>query len=174
MAIKPRPGLVIHYDFLWKEDERAGKESSDKDHPSAIMMMSKPTPSGDHLVYLCPISHSPPRAGETAVELPPKVSRYLGLDGDRQWLKTHQINQVFWEKDRIPFGVAKNKAGNWEYGEVPKPLAEQAFAQLQENAKSKELKNVIRDNALERYRRSNEQKPPEPENDHDHDQTDDD
>ena len=83
------------------------------------------------------------------------------------WIKTHEINQVFWGKDEIPFGVTKNKSGDWEYGELPKQIGEQAFRQLQENHKSKQLQSVARDNALERYRRSSKRQASQSEKDHD-------
>ena len=82
MAFEPRPGLVIRYDFLWKEEDLAGLRDGRKDRPCAIILATKPKDDGLRDVILCPITHSPPKEGESAVEIPYKMARHLKLDDD--------------------------------------------------------------------------------------------
>ena len=144
MAIDPKPGLVIRYDFLWKEEQRAGREEGAKDRPCAIILASRLGEDGSRDVVLCPITHAPPRKEETAVEIPHKVARHLGLDDARSWIKTDQINTVHWQKDRVPYGVTPVRAGQWTYGTLPQQLGKQAFAQVRDKSQQKALQNVRR------------------------------
>jgi mRNA-degrading endonuclease toxin of MazEF toxin-antitoxin module len=145
MSLIPRPGLVIKYDFLWKEENKRG-QTYGKDRPCAIVMTTKPEKDGTLKVVLCPITHAPPLESETAVEVPGKVAKYLGLDGGQSWIKTHQVNTVIWEKDRIPFGVSPASREKWEYGLMPHALGKKVFDQVCENIKNKAIKNTIRGN----------------------------
>ncbi len=145
MAIEPKPGLVIRYDFLWKEEERAGQERGMKDRPCAIILATKPREDGSKEVVLCPITHSPPRGSESGVEIPLKVARHLGLDGERSWIKTHQVNTAVWEADRLPYGVTPARDGEWSFGQLPQVLGRQAFEQVREHSRERTLAQVRRD-----------------------------
>ena len=78
----PVPGLVIRYSFLWRESASRGEEDGDKDRPCAVVLVSEQT-DGDRVVLVLPISHSPPRNPELAVEVPLETKRRLGLDMER-------------------------------------------------------------------------------------------
>ena len=105
MLFEPKPGLVIRFDFLWKEEESAGHTDGRKDRPCAIILATRPKEGGTRDVILCPITHSPPQKSESAIEIPVKLARHLKLDDERSWIKTHQINTVEWDRNRLPFGV---------------------------------------------------------------------
>ena len=79
---------------------------------------------------LAPIAHSPPRTDETGIEVPVKVGRHLGLDDDKFWIKTHQVNTLTWPKDQLPFGVVQTKQGDWSQGMLPDKLSEKVFNKL--------------------------------------------
>ena len=147
MALEPKPGLVVRYDFLWKEEERAGLENS-KDRPCAIVIVTAERPDGAKDVLLCAITHSPPSGGETAVKVPPAVARYLGLDHEQSWVKTDQVNRVTWEKDRIPYGISRARKGEWSYGMMPRGLGEQVFDQVREKARGRRLLIVAREEVI--------------------------
>lgn len=144
MAIEPRPGLVVRYDFLWKEEELPGREHGIKDRPCAIILASKPRADGTRVVVLCAITHSPPRADESAVEIPHKVCRHLGLDDARCWIKTHQVNTVDWESNRLPYGVTPAHDGQWIFGQLPYAIGAQAFEQVREQSRRGRLSTVRR------------------------------
>ncbi len=144
MTLEPKPGLVIRYDFLWKDQQQTGLDSG-KDRPSAIVFASEERPDGSKAVYLCAITHSPPGKGETAVKVPEAVARHLGLDDVQSWIKTDQVNQFIWEKGRIPYGVSQTPKGQWSYGQLPQKLGQQVFEQVRDKARSRSLETVRRD-----------------------------
>ena len=145
MALVPKPGLVVQYDFLWKEESATAHEHGTKDRPCAIVLTTKEREDGSKDVYLCAITHSPPSRDEAAVEVPDKVARHLGLDHERCWIKTHQVNVVSWPKDQIPYGIAPTRRGEWSYGQLPRKLGKQVFDQLQEQVDKRTLGTVRRE-----------------------------
>ena len=151
--IEPKVGTVLRYDFLWKDEADLGQDQG-KDRPCAIIIATEPNTDGTRKVFLCPITHSPPLQGQSAVEIPAKVSRHLGLDDDRSWIKTDQLNRVTWEKDRIPFGVTPVSKDQWTYGELPQSLGRKAFDQVRDRARSKTLDTINRDDELAVHARS--------------------
>ncbi|MDP9836006.1 hypothetical protein J2T09_000748 [Neorhizobium huautlense] len=145
MAIEPKPGLVVRYDFLWKEEADAGLESG-KDRPCAIVLVAKDKADGSKDVLLCAITHAPPGHAETAIKIPAAVARYLGLDDEQSWIKTDQINRLNWARDRIPYGITPARKGEWFFGTLPHALGEQVFNQIREKAHARTLRTVDRDN----------------------------
>ena len=55
MYFDPKPGLVIRYDFLWKEEECTGLIDGRKDHPCAIIVATKPKEDGNPDVFSAPL-----------------------------------------------------------------------------------------------------------------------
>jgi len=145
VSFDPKPGLVIRFDFLWKEEERAGHSEGRKDRPCAIILATKPREDGVQDVVLCPITHSPPLEGESGVEIPAMLARHLKLDDERSWIKTHQVNTVEWEKGRLPFGIMPAHKGQWVFGQLHYSIGKQAFEQVRDNATRKRLRNVRRE-----------------------------
>lgn len=142
--ITPETGLVIRYDFLWKNEAQLGVEDGKKDRPCAIVLISSTRHDGSHEVYVCPITHSPPHADETGIEIPYNVTQHLALDHARMWIKTHELNRFIWEKDRIPFGVTPARKQQWSFGMLPHALGKQVFEQVRQNSKKNNLDIVQR------------------------------
>jgi hypothetical protein len=143
MGVTPEPGLVIRYDFLWKDEARTGREEGAKDRPCAVVLATRPK-DGRREVVLCPITHAPPRPGETAVEIPYKVARYLQLDSDRMWIKTHEVNTLQWEEGQLPYGVSRARPDAWTFGMLPQALGRRMFEQVRENSRRQALGIVAR------------------------------
>jgi mRNA-degrading endonuclease toxin of MazEF toxin-antitoxin module len=141
VSIDPKPGLVVRYDFLWQEDQRAGIESG-KDRPCAIVVTSAERSDGSKQVLLCAITHSPPGKNETAVKVPPAVAKHLGLDHEQSWVKTDQMNRLTWEKGRIPHGISQARKGEWSFGTLPQSFSNQVFAQIQEKPAADRCKRL--------------------------------
>ena len=141
MSLEPTAGLVVRYDFLWKEEERKGLEHGLKDRPCAVAIVANPTDNGSRTVILCAITHSPPHDDENAIEIPLKVARYLGLDYDRMWIKTQQVNKLEWSEGQIPYGVTKTPDRNWSYGVLPYALRQQVLQQIKENKRNVQIVN---------------------------------
>jgi hypothetical protein len=142
--LAPKAGLVIRYDYLWRDQQRAGLESG-KDRPSAIVLASAERPDGSREVLLCAITHSPPGKEDAAVRMPEGVARHLGLDDQPCWIKTDEVNTLVWEKGRIPHGVSQTPKGTWSYGMLPQALGREVFEQVREKARRRALGAVRRD-----------------------------
>ncbi|MBW7922977.1 MAG: hypothetical protein H3C51_12880 [Rubellimicrobium sp.] len=92
----PRPGLVIGYEFLYREDAAAGRENAARPHPCAIVLVV-----GDHpgeRVSVVAISHSPPAASAAHdyMRLTAADARQMGLDSGDHWVNLRDINSFDW------------------------------------------------------------------------------
>lgn len=92
---EPEPGLVIRYSFLWKSESDHGREEGAKDRPCAIVLAGPKAGAGRPVTVL-PVTHSPPLAGQEAVEIPATVKRRLGLDSERSWIVLEEANRFTW------------------------------------------------------------------------------
>lgn len=116
----PRAGLVIRYSYLWRSEAAAGREEGVKDRPCAVVLAVEGD-GGDLLVYVLPVTHSPPRDSDDAVELPPATKIRLGLDSDRSWIVISEGNSFVWpgpDLRRVPDKGAESAA----YGFLPPAL----------------------------------------------------
>lgn len=152
MTYDPQPGDVIRYDFLWTEEQQRGQQAGTKDRPCAIVLATKPAVDGSKRLLLAPITHTPPSLKGKGIEVPPKVARHLGLDDERSWIKTHQVNVLTWQKGQIPYGVTPAKKGSWTYGRLPHSLSKRVFDEIRERSQKREVKRVDRDEERDRRR----------------------
>lgn len=143
--MEPKPGLVIRFDYLWRDEQRRGQQDGRKDRPCVIVVATKEREDGSRRVMVCPTTHLPAQENQTAVEIPPKLARALDLDDDRMWIKTHELNSFIWEKDRIPVGMVKTPGGKWLHGIVPYAIREEVLAQVRLNNQQRRLSQVKRD-----------------------------
>jgi hypothetical protein len=75
-------------------------------------------------MIVAPITHSEPETLENAVEIPPRVKSYLGLDGERSWIVTNDLNLCgLPSPDLLPIPSGP-KAGAADYGMLPPALFE--------------------------------------------------
>lgn len=96
MKIPPKPpvGWLIAYEYVWASQFKA-RDEGEKTYPVAIVAASYDL--GPFCVaYVLAISHSPPRPGDRALEVPPKLKRHLGLDDAPSWIYTDQANVFAW------------------------------------------------------------------------------
>lgn len=144
MSIEPKPGLVIRFDYLWRDEQMRGQEDGGKDRPCVIVVATKERADGSRRIMVCPITHSPAQGNQTAVKIPPKLARALDLDEGRMWIKTHELNAFTWEKDRIPVGMVKTPGGKWIHGIVPYAIRKEVLAQVRQNNRQRKLSQVMR------------------------------
>jgi hypothetical protein len=117
---EPAPGLVISYAYLWHGEHRAGAEEGRKDRPCAIVLTTADR-DGDKIVWVVPITHRKPAADRHAVELPAAVKRRLGLDAERSWIITDELNQFVWPGyDLRP--ISRAHPDTFHYGFLPMEL----------------------------------------------------
>lgn len=90
---EPEPGLVIRYAFLWGSEAACGQEEG-KDRPCAVVLTVKKEGARTRVV-VAPITHTHP-GRSPAVEIPAITKERLGLDHDRSWIITNQVNVFEW------------------------------------------------------------------------------
>jgi|SRR5665213_2172765 len=128
----PALGLVVHYGFLWAGPGRKAPPDAGKDRPCLIVdleTIAESALSGRTVVrvtYL-PISHAQPRPTESAIPVPPRVARHLGLTAERSWLYTSYAVEDDW-----PFDLARvpGAADRFDYGFVPPRFFEEVAAEF--------------------------------------------
>lgn len=91
---KPPVGHVVAYEYLWSS-QTGKREDGAKVYPCSVVMADS-TAGGQSIAYLLGISHSPPHAGERALQLPPQLKKRLGLDPEPAWIYLDQINVFVW------------------------------------------------------------------------------
>lgn len=87
-----------------------------------------------------PITHSPPTEDDTAIELPAAVKRALGLDDQRSWLVTSEVNAFAWPGHDLDY----NREGNIAYGVIPGALFARIKNRLLEQARAGRLSRIVR------------------------------
>jgi hypothetical protein len=113
----PKPAQVIRYSYLWADEHATGRVEARKDRPDAIVMTLMDSP--DQLrVVVVPITHSPPAANDTALEIPPMIKRHLGLDDDPSWVVVDEMNVFNWPGPDLRAVIAASGASP-VYGMLP-------------------------------------------------------
>jgi hypothetical protein len=123
---KPELGLVVHYGFVWAGADRRPPPDAGKSRPCLIVDLEEVRePSAGNrqvtrVTYL-PISHVPPRTGEQALPVPPRVAQHLGLTRETSYLYISYAVEDDWPFDVEP---VPGSAGRFHYGLVPPKLFE--------------------------------------------------
>ena len=87
--------MVVKYAYLWTHEHERGLEEGSRDRPAAILL-ALAKEDGEIAVLAVPITHTPPRSSQEALEIPPETKRRLGLDDDRSWVVVTEGNVFRW------------------------------------------------------------------------------
>ncbi len=140
----PEPGLVIRYAYLWRDEKRRGKEEGEKDRPCVVVNVHS-AQTGDRIIRVAPITRNPPQEPSSALEIPRRVTQYLGLKDDRQWIVIDETNRFTWpgpDLRRVPH----SKPGHeFTYGLIPGALFRRIRDGFVERAKERRDHPVNRD-----------------------------
>jgi hypothetical protein len=139
---EPRPGMVIRYSFLWRRDADHGREDSGKGRPCAIVM-TVAREGGRIIATVVPITHRPPDSSAEAVELPPDVKSRLGLDAERSWILTHELNAFFWPGPDIQT-IEDVDDRTFAYGRLPGALYQRVLQAILKHQRAGRLRPVVR------------------------------
>nr|WP_244537806.1 hypothetical protein [Mesorhizobium sp. YR577] len=118
----PREGLVLNYSYLWLSEHRKGLEEGSKDRPCAVVL-TVANDEGRQIVTVLPVTHSPPKHAEDAVEIPTATKRRLGLDDQRSWIVLTEANEFNWPgPDLRP--IIRSGSKSFSHGFLPYALYE--------------------------------------------------
>ena len=118
---------MIRYDYLWAREERRGRTEGSKDRPCVVVSAIGPTADQPLRAVICAITHTEPPDPAAAIEIPRDVKKQLGLDADRSWMITDEVNLLEWSDPGI---VPLPGTDRWSYGFLPRSLAEDLRAAL--------------------------------------------
>ncbi len=136
---KPEIGLVIRHAYLWWNEARAGREEGRKDRPSVVVHL-RVNVHQEVETYICPITHTPPEQSERAMDIPRLTKVRLGLDDERSWIITTEVNRFIWPgPDLRPV-----QSGEYSYGLLPAAMTHDLVAQVKANAQDQSLLVVSR------------------------------
>ncbi|HEY5105156.1 MAG TPA: type II toxin-antitoxin system PemK/MazF family toxin [Caulobacteraceae bacterium] len=135
---EPRPGLVISYCYLWRDQARLGGDEGVKDRPCVVVLAVQQR-QGQRIVTVAPITHAHPRLSGDAVELPKATKDRLGLDDARSWIVVTEVNQFVWPGPDLRPAAP----GRWTHGFIPGELLRVVRARMAEH---RELSLVRRSN----------------------------
>jgi hypothetical protein len=127
---RPEPGLVIHYEYLWRHESGRGEESGAKRRPCAIIV-AVTGETGEIETVVAPITHLEPTPPSEGIEIPLRVKKYLGLDEQRSWVIVTDLNVFHWPGIDI-YPVPRSPPGTFEYGPLPPKLFDQIRARIVE------------------------------------------
>lgn len=140
---EPRPGLVIRYAYLWRDEAAAGREEG-KDRPCAVVVTTR-RENDRTTVYVAPITHTPPRDPRHAIEVPAETKRRLGLDDERSWIVATELNAFTWPGPDIrPVGRVGEDRG-FAYGLLPHAMTIDLAAMVRDCVREGRAKAVGRD-----------------------------
>ena len=137
----PEPGLVLSYAYLWRHQAQAGNEEGVKDRPCAVTLVIEKSDT-ETTVWVAPITHSNPGNDDISIEIPTRVKRHLGLDGERSWVILNEVNTFIWPgPDLRPI---PGKKAVFDYGYLPPKLYDKIRKKMVSLHKSRTLRPVKR------------------------------
>ena len=98
----------------------------------------------DHpITYVLGISHTPPRTGRRALQVPLKLKRHLGLDEDPAWVYTDELNVFAWPGPDIRPAHYLSKRpgarGDCVIGQLPSDWFEKLKSEVAESSRLRKL-----------------------------------
>jgi hypothetical protein len=96
MAGAPRVGQIVDHQFLWVDEQAAGRMEGRKSRPCLIIAV-EPRQGAPPRVTVLPITSQSPRRAAGAVAIPDEVKARIGLDRARPaWVVTDEANMFTW------------------------------------------------------------------------------
>ena len=136
----PEPGLVVHFNYLWARENDAGRREARYGRPCAVILAYRRADNGSLIVLLAPITHSAPRDGDRAIEIPPKVKEHLLLDWARSWILVDEVNETGWPG----YDLELNARGEYSYGFLPPKLYTAVKTAILEELQARRLRRTPR------------------------------
>jgi hypothetical protein len=142
-GLKPEIGLVIRHVYLWWNEARSGREEGFKDRP-CVIVHTRQNEYREIEVYISPITHTPPKNPERAMQIPAATKKRLGLDVEPSWIITTEINRFIWPGPDI----RPVPGGGPAYGLLPATMTRDLVQQTKDNARDRLLLVTGRDDPV--------------------------
>ena len=141
----PYVGLVLSYSYLRADDAKRGAEEGRKTRP-AVIVLARRDMAPREVVYVVPITHSPPARRGDKIEIPHGVKKRLGLDDRASWIDATEVNIFVWPgPDLRPTGDSHaGDDASCFYGFLPRGSFKQIKAALEENRRLGRLRSAKR------------------------------
>lgn len=114
---RPEPGLVICYEFLWRDEAQSGLEYGQKKRPCAIVV-AMTDEAGKIETIVAPITHTPPATPAEGIEIPASIKSHLGLDEEPAWAIATDLNRFVWPGFDLG-AIPGHKPPRYAYGMLP-------------------------------------------------------
>ncbi len=134
----PEIGLVIHLNYLWKREHEGGRDDARCARPCAVILAQRRDGDGTIRVVVAPVTHAPPAAD--SVEIPLAVKTHLGLDAERSWIITDEVNEFVWPG----FDLQPDATGKISYGLLPNRLFQRVRRSVLDCLEAQRLARVLR------------------------------
>jgi hypothetical protein len=108
-----------------------------------IVLAVRNDPGSAARVTVAPITHSPPRENQPAIELPPRVKQALGLDDQRSWVILDEVNQFNWPGYDVR--PAPGTTDRFAYGFIPPNLYRLIVERIRDGASKRQVGAIPRD-----------------------------
>jgi len=118
----PKPGEVINYSYLWKQEYREGRDEGLKHRPVAVVLVTQ-SAEGIDQVHVVPMTTKPPTGNQKAIEVSEAVRRQLGLSNERSWIIVTEWNRFSWPGYDIR--PVRGREPSVSYGFIPSGLFRQ-------------------------------------------------
>ncbi len=104
------------------------------------MVLPLPQPGQVIRSYVLPTTHMAPDEDEVGIEIPSATKQRLGLDTERSWIITTELNRFIWPGPDLRPATT----GEYLYGYLPRKLMQLVLESVGKNARDKRLKSVPR------------------------------
>jgi hypothetical protein len=141
--LEPKPGLVIRYAYLWREQAEAGRDEAVKDRPCAVVLATKRS-GGSTIVVVAPITHAPPRDARFGVAIPASAKARLGLDDEPSWVVTTDLNYFTWPGPDIRPVDPRSPGRGFAYGQLSEKLTNAILGNVRDRLRDGQAKTTSR------------------------------
>lgn len=111
-----------------------------KERPCSVLLNRKDE-HGKSVLFVLPITHTPPIDPESGIEIPAATKKRLGLDEERSWVITTKYNKFTWPG----YDIRKLDNGLYSYGILPETLIKEIMKSVQMHARNSKANAINRD-----------------------------
>lgn len=102
-----------------------------------MVVVARIARAGRTEIVVAPVTHSAPEQPDDAVEIPARVKRQLGLDEERSWIFTDELNRFIWPGPDIRTAPGRDTP---LYDAVPELLFDKGRAAVSRHVATRRLK----------------------------------